>query len=63
MAFFSMVHFYVDEMGRGEVVKYCKLKDCQKDDAQTRWQIYQEAGKGFDQILVRAVTHLTRGTR
>ena len=40
MAFFYGT-FYVDEIGGGggggEVVKYCKLKDCQKDDAQKHW--------------------------
>ena len=45
--FFFNGTFYVDEMGGGgggggvvgveEAVKYCKLKDCQKDDAQKRW--------------------------
>ena len=45
MAFFFLYGtFYVDEMGGGgvvvgveEAVKYCKLKDCQKDDAQKLW--------------------------
>ena len=33
-----MVHFMLMGWGGGggEVVKYCKLKDCQKDDAQKR---------------------------
>ena len=41
-----MVHFMYMRWGGGggggvvgveEAVKYCKLKDCQKDDAQKRW--------------------------
>ena len=36
-----MVHFMLMTWGGGGggggVVKYCKLKDCQKDDAQKRW--------------------------
>ena len=33
--------------GGGEVVKYCKLKDCQKDDAQKALVDLPRGGEGF----------------
>ena len=42
-----------------KVVKYCKLKDCQQDDAQ---KAKRRGRVSFDQMLVRAVPLLTHGT-
>ena len=68
MGFFFYDTLYITEITHPHpktVVKYCKLKDCQEDDAQKANSAGTKRRRraSFDQMLVKAIPLLRRGTQ